>query len=222
MFMKASWPMHYFEQMHDWVIDLRVLGHILGDSFCIVYNSTPLKPDMTMSNEPGYYVNGQLEVANHSHHYLCLCKCDFMLSESFSSKFNCIRQEMAKKNAVAMAVTLLDGVDLAVLFIDESQMDDSIKAYLGQSVGIQLYREFIPYLRQFTADLLAKRRGNKMNLAIVKALSEEIVTLVASPMATLNGCDVSTRMRTYNKFLDVTADMCFDVSGNCSTHSLPP
>ena len=33
-------------------------------------------------------------------------------------------------------------------------------------------------------------------------------------------------VRTYNKFLDITADMCFDVSGNhtgnCSMHSLLP
>lgn len=51
-----------------------------------------------------------MQVANHSHHYLSLREFDLMLGESFSSKFDRIRQEMAKKNAAAMAVTLLDEV----------------------------------------------------------------------------------------------------------------
>lgn len=40
----------------------------------------------------------------------CIFEFDLILGESFSSKLDRIRQEMAKKNAAAMAVTLLDEV----------------------------------------------------------------------------------------------------------------
>lgn len=84
--------------------------------------------------------------------------------------------------------------DSAVLFIDESQVDDSVKAHLGQSVSIQPYRAFLPYLKQLAADSFVKKEevsvhilldpcalsdplqpvllGNKTSLAVVEALGE--------------------------------------------------
>ncbi|KIM69481.1 hypothetical protein SCLCIDRAFT_1207910 [Scleroderma citrinum Foug A] len=149
--------------------------------------------------------------------------------ESFSSKLDRIRQEMAKKNATAMAVTLLDEVawlfnlrgsdidfnpvffayavvtrDSAVLFIDESQVDDSVKAHLGQSVSIQPYRAFLPYLKQLAADSFVKKEepvllGNKTSLAVVEALGEENVVLVASPVAALKAIKNPTEIEGFRQ-----------------------
>ncbi|KAG6334211.1 hypothetical protein ID866_4882 [Astraeus odoratus] len=135
--------------------------------------------------------------------------------EPFSSKLDRIRVEMAKKNASATAVTLLDEVawlfnlrgsdiefnpvffayavvtrDSAVLFIDETQIDESVKAHLGQEVSIQPYRAFLPYLKGLAVDSLVKKEepvllGDKTNLAVVEVLGEENVVLAPSPVAIL-------------------------------------
>ncbi|KAL4078159.1 peptidase M24, structural domain-containing protein [Scleroderma yunnanense] len=149
--------------------------------------------------------------------------------ESFSSKLDRIRQEMAKKNAAAMAVTLLDEVawlfnlrgsdidfnpvffayaivtrDSAVLFIDESQVDDSVIAHLGQSVSIQPYRAFLPYLKHLAANSLVKKEepvllGDKTSLAVVEALGEENVVLVPSPVAALKAIKNSTEIEGFRQ-----------------------
>jgi len=85
--------------------------------------------------------------------------------------------------------------DSAVLFIDESQVDDSVKVHLGQLVSIRPYRAFLPYLKQLAADSFVKKEevfvhtrlldpfalsdplqpvllGNKTSLAVVEALGE--------------------------------------------------
>lgn len=135
--------------------------------------------------------------------------------EQFSTKLKRVREEMAKKNATAMAVTLLDEVawlfnlrgsdidfnpvffayaivmrDSAVLFVDENQVDDSVKIHLGQEVSIRPYEEFLPYLRSLATDSLVKKDepvllGDKTNLAVVEALGEENVIIMPSPVAAL-------------------------------------
>lgn len=135
--------------------------------------------------------------------------------EQFSIKLKRIRGEMAKKNAAATAVTLLDEVawlfnlrgsdidfnpvffayaivtrDSAVLFVDESQLDDSVKIHLGQEVCVRPYEDFLSYLRSLATDALVKKDepvllGDKTNLAVVEALGEENVIIMPSPVAAL-------------------------------------
>ncbi|KAI6131463.1 peptidase M24, structural domain-containing protein [Pisolithus croceorrhizus] len=135
--------------------------------------------------------------------------------EQFSTKLKRIRGEMAKKNAAATVVTLLDEVawllnlrgsdidfnpvffayaivmrDFAVLFVDKSQLDDSVKTHLGQEVSIRPYEDFLSYLRSLATDSLVKTDepvllGDKTNLAVVEALGEENVIIMPSPVAAL-------------------------------------
>ncbi|KAF9236077.1 hypothetical protein BU15DRAFT_64352 [Melanogaster broomeanus] len=128
--------------------------------------------------------------------------------ETFSSKLQRVREEMAKKNAVAMAVTLLDEVvwlfnlrgtdiefnpvffayaiveeDSAILFINEAQVDDAVKTHFGQEVRIKPYEEFLPYLKGLTHNGLVKKEqpvllGDKTSLAVVYVLGEVAALLL--------------------------------------------
>lgn len=47
--------------------------------------------------------------------------------------------------------------DSAVLFINEMQVDDEVKAHLGQEVLIQPYESFLTYLKGLTDNAFVKR-----------------------------------------------------------------
>ncbi|KIJ15105.1 hypothetical protein PAXINDRAFT_169294 [Paxillus involutus ATCC 200175] len=149
--------------------------------------------------------------------------------ETLSTKLQRVREAMAKKNAVAMAVTLLDEVawlfnlrgtdidfnpvffayavvekDLAVLFVDEAQVDDVVKAHLGQEVLIKPYTEFLPYLGALAEKGLVQKEqpvllGDKTNLAVVHVLGEENVAIVPSPVADMKAIKNSTEINGFRQ-----------------------
>ncbi|KAH7882315.1 peptidase M24, structural domain-containing protein [Phlebopus sp. FC_14] len=149
--------------------------------------------------------------------------------ESMSEKLQRVREDMAKKNAAAMAVTLLDEVawlfnlrgsdidfnpvffayavvtrDSAVLFVDETQVDDAVKAHLGQEVLIKPYESFLPYLKSLVEDSLVKKEepvllGDKTSLAVVHVLGEENVVLVPSPVAAMKAVKNSTEIEGFRQ-----------------------
>ncbi|KIK28257.1 hypothetical protein PISMIDRAFT_7740 [Pisolithus microcarpus 441] len=149
--------------------------------------------------------------------------------EQFSIKLKRIRGEMAKKNAAATAVTLLDEVawlfnlrgsdidfnpvffayaivtrDSAVLFVDEGQLDDSVKIHLGQEVCVRPYEDFLSYLRSLATDALVKKDepvllGDKTNLAVVEALGEENVIIMPSPVAALKAIKNSIEIEGFRR-----------------------
>ncbi|KAH0834715.1 peptidase M24, structural domain-containing protein [Lanmaoa asiatica] len=103
--------------------------------------------------------------------------------ENLRSKLHRTRQELAKKNAVALAVTLLDEVawlfnlrgtdidfnpavffayavvkqDSAVLFIDKAQIGDTVLTHFDQDVEIRPYEAFLPYLKDLVETGLVKQ-----------------------------------------------------------------
>ena len=44
-------------------------------------------------------------------------------------------------------------IDSAVLFVNDSQVDDSARKHLGPSVNIQSYESFFPYLKELSSSL---------------------------------------------------------------------
>ncbi|KAF9236072.1 peptidase M24, structural domain-containing protein [Melanogaster broomeanus] len=149
--------------------------------------------------------------------------------ETFSSKLQRVREEMAKKNAVAMAVTLLDEVawlfnlrgtdiefnpvffayaiveeDSAILFINEAQVDDAVKTHFGQEVRIKPYEEFLPYLKGLTNSGLVRKEqpvllGDKTSIAVVYVLGEENVAIVPSPVAAMKAIKNSTEIEGFRQ-----------------------
>ncbi|KAF8119578.1 hypothetical protein EV363DRAFT_1196742, partial [Boletus edulis] len=99
------------------------------------------------------------------------------------NKLDRARQELAKKNAVALAVTLLDEVawlfnlrgtdvdfnpavfftyavvkqDSAVLFTNKTQVDNAVTAHLSQDVEVRPYEEFLSYLKDLVGTGLVKK-----------------------------------------------------------------
>ncbi|KAF9226237.1 Creatinase/aminopeptidase [Gyrodon lividus] len=149
--------------------------------------------------------------------------------ETLSNKLQCVREEMAKKNAVAMAVTLLDEVawlfnlrgtdidfnpvffayavvekDSAVLFVNRVQVDEAVKFHFGQEVLIKPYEEFLPYLKGLTEKDLVKKEqpvllGDKTSLAVVHVLGEENVVIVPSPVAAMKAIKNSTEIEGFRQ-----------------------
>ncbi|KAF8120222.1 peptidase M24, structural domain-containing protein [Boletus edulis] len=149
--------------------------------------------------------------------------------ESLRSKLDRARQELAKKNAVALAVTLLDEVawlfnlrgtdidfnpvffayavvkqDSAVLFINKTQVDDAVTAHLGQDVEVRPYEEFLSYLKDLVGTGLVKKDqpvllGDKTSLAVVHALGEENVVIVPSPVAAMKAIKNGTEIEGFRQ-----------------------
>lgn len=145
-------------------------------------------------------------------------------------KIKRLREELNKKPYKAMVVNMLDEVawlfnlrgsdidynpvffaysvitqDKALVFINPSQVDDTVRAHLGESVQVKSYDEFFPYLRRLGADLgLSKDSvgisnhhhlsivdiplvcfqqvlvGDKSSLAVAEAIGHVCQVLIAS------------------------------------------
>ncbi|KIJ15075.1 hypothetical protein PAXINDRAFT_99624 [Paxillus involutus ATCC 200175] len=73
--------------------------------------------------------------------------------------------------------------DSAVLFIDEAQVDDAVKAHLGQEVLAKPYREILSYIRALIERGSMRKVQpvllvDKANLAVVHMLGEENVAIL--------------------------------------------
>ncbi|KAG0707891.1 peptidase M24, structural domain-containing protein [Suillus ampliporus] len=149
--------------------------------------------------------------------------------EAFQSKLKRLREEITKKNAVASVVTLLDevawlfnlrGTDIdfnpvffayavvtptkALLFINDAQVQDSVKTFLGSDVEIRPYESFLPSLKQLTATLGASKEkpmllGDKTSLAVVEAIGQENVSLIPSPVAAMKAIKNATEIEGFRQ-----------------------
>ncbi|KAF8555473.1 Creatinase/aminopeptidase [Imleria badia] len=149
--------------------------------------------------------------------------------ETLSSKIDRVRQELVKKNAVALAVTVLDevawlfnlrGTDVefnpvffayavvtqhsAVLFINKTQLSDAVITDLGQHVEIKPYEAFLPYLKDLVGTGLVRNDqpvllGDKTNLAVVHVLGEENVVIVPSSVAAMKTIKNSTEVEGFRQ-----------------------
>ncbi|KAH7910665.1 peptidase M24, structural domain-containing protein [Hygrophoropsis aurantiaca] len=149
--------------------------------------------------------------------------------ESAQDKLDRLRAEMVKKKAVAMVVTMLDEVawlfnlrgsdidfnpvffayalvtqDSALLFIDESQIDEEVRANLGPEVEIRPYESFLSYLRELSTTIDASKEtpvllGDKTNLAVAEAIGLTNTDIVPSPIANMKAIKSSTEIEGFRQ-----------------------
>ncbi|OAX39695.1 Creatinase/aminopeptidase [Rhizopogon vinicolor AM-OR11-026] len=149
--------------------------------------------------------------------------------ETFQSKLGRLREEIQKKNAVASVVTLLDevawlfnlrGTDIdfnpvffayavvtpteALLFVNDVQVQDDVKALLGSDVQIRPYESFLSFLKQLTTSLGASNEkpmllGDKTSLAVVEAIGEGNFVLVPSPVAAMKAIKNETEIEGFRQ-----------------------
>ncbi|KAH7924378.1 Creatinase/aminopeptidase [Leucogyrophana mollusca] len=149
--------------------------------------------------------------------------------ESAQTKLDRLREEMAKKNAAAMVVTMLDEVawlfnlrgsdidfnpvffayalvtpDSAVLFVDEGQIDDEVRTSLGSAVEIRSYESFLPYLRELPSTTKLSKDtpvllGDKTSLAVAEAVGSSNVVIVPSPVAAMKAIKNATEIEGFRQ-----------------------
>ncbi|KAL4254344.1 putative Xaa-Pro aminopeptidase P [Abortiporus biennis] len=140
--------------------------------------------------------------------------------EAHEDKIARVRAELKKKNYKAMVVTMLDEVawlfnlrgsdidfnpvffayavvteEKVVLFVNPSQIDDTVRKHLGPSIEIKPYDAFFSYLKGLGSDLdLSKDAqvllGDKTSLAVAEAIGrvstriiKDHVAIARSPVA---------------------------------------
>ncbi|KAF8176456.1 Creatinase/Prolidase N-terminal domain-containing protein [Pholiota molesta] len=149
--------------------------------------------------------------------------------QSHSDKVAKVREELQKKNAKAIVVTMLDEIawlfnlrgsdidfnpvffayavvttDKVILFVNDKQLDASAKHYLGTSVEIQPYDAFFAYLKSLPSSLDLKDDakiliGDKASLAVAEALGEGTYTIVRSPVTDLKAVKNATELDGFRK-----------------------
>ncbi|KAG2127897.1 peptidase M24, structural domain-containing protein [Suillus bovinus] len=165
----------------------------------------------------------------HPHNSVFPLDVKYAAGETSQSKLERLREEIAKKKAAASVVTLLDevawlfnlrGTDIdfnpvffayavvtptrAILFMNDAQEQDSIKAFLGSDVEIRPYGSFISSLRQLTTTLGANKDkpmllGDKTSLAVVEAIGQDNAILIPSPVATMKAIKNETEIEGFRK-----------------------
>ncbi|KAK7683444.1 hypothetical protein QCA50_013276 [Cerrena zonata] len=149
--------------------------------------------------------------------------------ETHQDKIKRLREELNKKPHKAMVVNMLDEVawlfnlrgsdidynpvffaysvitqDQALVFINPSQVDDTVRSHLGDSVQIKSYDEFFPYLSGLGADLgLSKESqvlvGDKSSLAVVEAIGRDNIVIARSPVADLKAIKNETEVEGFRQ-----------------------
>ncbi|EAU82877.1 aminopeptidase P [Coprinopsis cinerea okayama7 len=132
--------------------------------------------------------------------------------QSFKEKVKKVREEIAKEKGKAFVVTMLDEVawlfnlrgsdidynpvffayavvtpDEVVLFINEKQLDDAARDYLGQDVKIRGYDELYDYLKELpkSLSLTGDKDGEKILVTSRTSLAiTETITPPSSPEST--------------------------------------
>ncbi|KAG2145174.1 peptidase M24, structural domain-containing protein [Suillus clintonianus] len=165
----------------------------------------------------------------HPHNSVFPLDVKYAVGETFQSKLQRLRAEIAKKNAVASVVTLLDevawlfnlrGTDIdfnpvffayavvtptqAILFMNDAQVQNSIKTSMGSDVEIRPYESFIPSLKQLTRTLGANKEkpmllGDKTSLAVVEAIGQENAVLIPSPVAAMKAIKNETEIEGFRQ-----------------------
>ncbi|KAH6887859.1 putative Xaa-Pro aminopeptidase P [Coprinopsis sp. MPI-PUGE-AT-0042] len=126
--------------------------------------------------------------------------------QSLQDKVNKVREVVAKENGKAVVVTMLDevawlynlrGSDIdynpvffayavvtpeeALLFVNDKQLDDAAKAYLGQNVKIRGYEEIFDYLKQLPASLSLTGSKEDKKVLITSKTSLAITEAISPP-----------------------------------------
>ncbi|KAJ7484326.1 putative Xaa-Pro aminopeptidase P [Mycena latifolia] len=149
--------------------------------------------------------------------------------ESHSEKIKRLRDEILKKEAKAMVVTMLDEVawlfnlrgadiaynpvffayatitmDKATLFIDPDQLDDTTHHNLGKDVTIQGYTAFFDNLKVLAKELSLEATpkvllGDKSSLAVAEAVGEDNYVLIPSPVAEMKAIKNKTELEGFRQ-----------------------
>ncbi|KAG1760222.1 peptidase M24, structural domain-containing protein [Suillus occidentalis] len=182
--------------------------------------------DCNLQKNPGYRMGKDRPLCPHNAVFPLDVK---YAGETFQSKLQRLREEITKKKAVASVITLLDevawlfnlrGTDIdfnpvffayavvtpteAILFMNDTQDQHSIKTFLGSDVEIRPYESFIPALRQLATTLGANKEkpmllGDKTSLAVVEAIGQENSILIPSPVATMKAIKNETEIEGFRK-----------------------
>ncbi|KDR68377.1 hypothetical protein GALMADRAFT_257027 [Galerina marginata CBS 339.88] len=149
--------------------------------------------------------------------------------QSHQDKVAKVREELTKKKAKAIVVTMLDEVawlfnlrgsdidfnpvffsyavittDSVVLFVESDQLDGSAEAYLGDHVKIKPYGEFFAYLNGLAGTLDLKDDSkilvsDKASLAVAEALGKGTYTIVRSPITDLKAIKNETELEGFRQ-----------------------
>ncbi|KAF8970449.1 Creatinase/aminopeptidase [Flammula alnicola] len=158
----------------------------------------------------------------------------FCLDEKYSGqshldKVTKVREELEKKKAKAIIVTMLDEVawlfnlrgsdidfnpvffsyavittDKVILFIESEQLSDSARKYLGEHVEIKPYGAFFDYLKGLAATLDLKGDfkillGDKASLAVAETLGQDTYAIVRSPITDLKAIKNETELEGFRQ-----------------------
>ncbi|KIM42178.1 hypothetical protein M413DRAFT_26983 [Hebeloma cylindrosporum] len=149
--------------------------------------------------------------------------------QSHLDKVAKIREELEKKKQKAIVVTMLDEVawlfnlrgsdidfnpvffsyavitpDKVALFVDDKQLDESVKKYLGQDVELKPYRSFFDYLKALPSSLNLGTEykiqiGDKASLAVAEALGEGSYTITPSLITDLKAVNNATELEGFRQ-----------------------
>ncbi|KAJ7474540.1 putative Xaa-Pro aminopeptidase P [Mycena galericulata] len=149
--------------------------------------------------------------------------------ESHTSKIKKLREEITKKEATAIVVTMLDEVawlfnlrgadiaynpvffayavitlDKATLFINPDQLDDASRRALGDEVAVRDYSKFFDDLKGLAKELDLKGSpkvllGDKSSLAVAEAVGQGNYALIPSPVAELKAIKNETELEGFRQ-----------------------
>ncbi|KAI0747142.1 Creatinase/aminopeptidase [Daedaleopsis nitida] len=135
--------------------------------------------------------------------------------QSHAEKLKTVRDELQKKDVTSMVINMLDEVawlfnlrgsdidfnpvffaygliheDKTLLFVNEAQLDDSVRTHLGDAVEVHPYDTFFTYLDRLGADLTAKKGSkvlvsDKASLAVADAIGQSNIVVTRSPVTDL-------------------------------------
>ncbi|KII91342.1 hypothetical protein PLICRDRAFT_38090 [Plicaturopsis crispa FD-325 SS-3] len=135
--------------------------------------------------------------------------------KSSDDKIKLVREELERKDAKALVVTMLDevawlfnlrGADIdfnpvffayavithesVALFVENEQIDDAVHGHLSSAVEIHPYNSFFQYLKGLSKSLNAGKQnpvliGDKASLAVAEAVGQDNINIVRSPVADL-------------------------------------
>ncbi|KAL0957997.1 hypothetical protein HGRIS_000173 [Hohenbuehelia grisea] len=149
--------------------------------------------------------------------------------ETHTDKIKRVREEIEKKKAKALVVTMLDEVawlfnlrgsdidfnpvffayavvtlDSVSLFMASEQLDAEAKAQLGDDVAIQPYDAFFPYLQELSSKLQLDKQspallGDRASLAVADAVGKDKYIIVRSPIADLKAIKNATELEGFRQ-----------------------
>ncbi|KZT24163.1 Creatinase/aminopeptidase [Neolentinus lepideus HHB14362 ss-1] len=149
--------------------------------------------------------------------------------QSHHDKIKQVREELAKKNAKAIVVSMLDevawlfnlrGSDIdfnpvffgyavvtpnkALLFVNPDQIDEEVGQHLGSQVELRSYDSFFSYLKTLVSEYNVSKEdpillGDKTSFAIQQAIGKDSVQIARSPVADLKSIKNPTEIEGFRQ-----------------------